>query len=121
MKIASTIQYTVYGIPSVFYGDEAGLEGYHDPFCRKPYPWNNQDKNILNFYKKLGDIRTKYRQLFAEGDFYVNFAEGAFISYSRKAKDEELIILINASEERIEYHLRGKYSDLITKKNTTIP
>ncbi|MBR0304000.1 MAG: glycoside hydrolase family 13 protein, partial [Clostridia bacterium] len=30
---------TAYGIPSIFYGDEAGLEGYHDPFFRRPFPW----------------------------------------------------------------------------------
>ena len=39
LRCAFAILFTVYGVPSVFYGDEAGVEGYHDPFCRRPYPW----------------------------------------------------------------------------------
>ena len=116
LMFAALIQYTVYGVPSVFYGDEAGLEGYHDPFCRKPYPWNDQDETILDFYKKLGQIRLEHNELFAEGDFFVNFAESSFISYSRKNKCEEIIVAVNASDEPQEYHLHGKHVDLITGK-----
>lgn len=116
LMLAALIQYTVYGVPSVFYGDEAGLEGYHDPFCRKPYPWNDQDETILDFYKKLGQIRLEHNELFAEGDFFVNFAESSFISYSRKNKCEEIIVAVNASDEPQEYHLQGKHVDLITGK-----
>ena len=52
LKMAATIQYTVYGVPSLFYGDEAGLEGYHDPFCRRPYPWGRENGELLEFYQK---------------------------------------------------------------------
>ena len=113
LKLAALVQYTVYGIPSVFYGDEAGLEGHHDPFCRKPYPWHDQNSDVLGFYKKLGEIRIKHHKLFAEGDFLVNYANAAFISYSRKTNEEELIILVNASEKSVEYKLSGRYYDVL--------
>ena len=69
-KLAATVQYTVYGVPSVFYGDEAGVEGYHDPFCRKTFPWGNECKELLEHYRKLGEIRSDY-SLFADGEFCV--------------------------------------------------
>lgn len=45
------------GIPCVFYGDEAGMEGYRDPFCRMPFPWNGIDGEILSVYRELGMMR----------------------------------------------------------------
>ena len=37
-KLAAVIQYTLPGVPSLFYGDEAGIEGCGDPFCRAGFP-----------------------------------------------------------------------------------
>ncbi len=32
------------GVPCIYYGDEVGLDGKNDPFCRKPFPgrWKNR-------------------------------------------------------------------------------
>ncbi|MGN1050938.1 MAG: glycoside hydrolase family 13 protein, partial [Acutalibacteraceae bacterium] len=57
LKIAVGIQYTLPGFPSVYYGDEAGMEGYRDPFNRACYPWGKEDKEILKWHKDLGEIR----------------------------------------------------------------
>ena len=35
MKCAMVLQFFLPGIPSVYYGDEAGMEGYRDPFNRR--------------------------------------------------------------------------------------
>lgn len=35
------------GMPSVYYGDEAGMEGAADPFCRFPYPWGREDAQVM--------------------------------------------------------------------------
>ena len=116
LKLAAAIQYTVYGIPSVFYGDEVGMEGYHDPFCRKPFPWNNEDKSILSFYKKLGKIRKENNKLFSEGDFYINDARAGFISYTREYLSDKIIIAANASECTREYLIKGNYINLLNNK-----
>lgn len=39
LKIAAAIQYTLPGFPSVYYGDEVGMEGLKDPFNRQAFPW----------------------------------------------------------------------------------
>ncbi len=55
--MASFLQYTLPGAPSLYYGDEAGMEGYSDPFNRRTYPWNREDKELLTHYKELGALR----------------------------------------------------------------
>ena len=39
------------GCPTVYYGDEAGLTGAPDPYCRKPYPWGHEDKELLAYVR----------------------------------------------------------------------
>ena len=97
LKIAAAVQYTVYGVPSVFYGDEVGLEGYHDPFCRKTFPWGKEDVELLDFYKRLGAIRAEHGA-FADGDFKIEYAEGPFIVYSRSKNDEKITVAVNVGE-----------------------
>lgn len=93
-KIAAVIQYTLPGVPSLFYGDEAGVEGYGDPFCRATYPWGRENNELLDFYKFLGDIRRK-NKVFKAGDFLpVNGGLGS-IAYIRKCEDEQLLIAVN--------------------------
>ncbi len=61
LKLASLLQYTVFGIPSLYYGDEVGLEGYHDPFCRMPFAWDELEEpvraDLLAHYRALGALR----------------------------------------------------------------
>ncbi len=91
LKVGALIQYTLPGIPSLYYGDEAGVEGYGDPFCRATYPWGKENKELLDYYKKLGEIR-RQNKVFCSGEFipvYANFGE---IVYIRKYKNEQLLI-----------------------------
>lgn len=112
LMIAASVQYTVYGVPSLYYGDEAGLEGYRDPFCRMPYPWGREEPSLLGHYARLGEIRAENRDIFADGDFRVLMAKGAFIAYSRRHGDDEIIILANASGRSVSYSLSGEWRDL---------
>ena len=89
LKLASTLQFTVFGIPSVYYGDEVGMEGFHDPFCRFPFPWHDLDDparaDLLAHYRALGDLRKS--PAFHGGDFKI-FSHGHdFIAYERVATD----------------------------------
>lgn len=98
LKIAAVIQYTVYGVPSVFYGDEAGMEGYHDPFCRRPYPWGKENQDLLRFYRTLGKIRSGH-SVFDGGDFYIDLAEGGFLVYTRQKEKEKITVLVNREQK----------------------
>lgn len=98
LKIAAAIQYMSYGIPSLYYGDEVGLEGYHDPFCRMPYPWNKIDgtyrEDIRDYYIKLGKIRTEYKSP-SFGEFCVVEKGESHLSFARKYGDELIITSVN--------------------------
>lgn len=91
MKKAALLQFTLPGIPCIFYGDELGMEGYGDPYCRGTYPWSGGDRELLGFYKSLGALRKEYRAAFA-GEFrFISHEEGV-LCYER---GEALSLLMN--------------------------
>ncbi|MBP3370831.1 MAG: glycoside hydrolase family 13 protein [Clostridia bacterium] len=114
LKIAAAIQFTVYGVPSVYYGDEAGVEGYRDPFCRLPYPWGRENYELVDFYKALGKIRKDNRDVLGDGEFSVQYADGGVIFYTRKSEHGEICVIANADNRKRRYALDGKWRDLIT-------
>ncbi|MDW7673344.1 MAG: glycoside hydrolase family 13 protein, partial [Bacillota bacterium] len=78
LKLLTLWQMTFPGVPSIYYGDEAGTEGHGDPLCRKPFPWGQEDQELLNWHKLLIGLRNKlavlrtgqWIPLVAEGDVY---------------------------------------------------
>ena len=62
LKLATLLQFSLPGVPCIYYGDEAGMEGYKDPFNRRTYPWGREDAELLDWYRTLGACR---RQLHA--------------------------------------------------------
>ena len=57
VRFASVLQYSMPGVPVIYYGDEAGLEGGPDPDNRRTYPWGKEDKDLIAHYKALGRLR----------------------------------------------------------------
>lgn len=94
LRIASTLQYTVYGFPSVYYGDEAGLEGYHDPFCRRPYPWGDEDPVLTAHYRLLGRFRAAHPAL-RGGDFRFLYVTDTAFLYERAGGDDRVLVAVN--------------------------
>ncbi len=93
-KLASVIQYTLPGVPSLYYGDEAGLQGFGDPFCRAAYPWDKEDSELIEFYKWLGAIR-KEHAVFKDGEFFPAVSGLGSMAYIRKSGDSEILIATN--------------------------
>lgn len=112
LRIAAVLQYTIYGIPSLYYGDEAGLEGYHDPFCRKPFPWGNEDTELLNHYRLLGELRNTHKA-FDNGDFEIISHGTHHIAYKRSREGDEVIVAVNKGEDVV-IDIQGKYTDILT-------
>ena len=113
LKLASILQYTVYGIPSVFYGDEAGMEGYHDPFCRRPFPWGCENGELLEHYRKLGELRT-IEKAFDRGSFRVLDHGKETITYERCKDDSRVVVIANGGENIFRTRLEGKWIDMLT-------
>ena len=66
LKLAWILLCAFPGMPCIYYGDEAGMEGGRDPFNRLPYAWGKEDKELVAFYRRIGEIR-KAEPLFADG------------------------------------------------------
>ena len=94
LKAAAVIQYTLPGVPSLFYGDEAGVQGFGDPFCRATYPWGHENQELISFYKDLGKVR-KECKAFVDGDFYTVFADENSVAFTRNSKNSTAFIVVN--------------------------
>lgn len=97
LKLAAVLQYTLVGVPSLYYGDEAGSTGFGDPFCRAAYPWGKEDKQLLGFYKALGKIRRE-TEAFKDGKFIPVLADGSVIVYERRSENSSVMIAVNNAD-----------------------
>lgn len=114
LYLASVLQFTLPGIPSIFYGDEAGLQGFDDPINRRPYPWGSEDKEILVHYKKLGRIRRENRAVFS-GGFNMR-DENGLVAYERAGGDDEILIAVNAGADDKTLFINKEYISLYNNK-----
>lgn len=96
LLMASFLQYTLPGSPSLYYGDEACMEGYKDPFNRRPYPWGREDPEFLNHFTRLGRLRREHEAL-RLGDISFFTAEDKHIGFTRSYQGETLRIYCNRS------------------------
>ena len=97
LKLAAVLQYTLPGVPSLYYGDEAGLTGYGDPFCRGTYPWGKENTELVEFYKELGKMR-RSDDCFKEGEFLPVAADGGLLAYCRKSGEQITMIAVNRED-----------------------
>lgn len=116
LKIASALQYTVFGVPSLYYGDEAGLEGYHDPFCRMPFPWGREDQALFKHYKMLGKLR-KMHPVLKNGKFRFLAKEPSAFAFERSDGNGKntLIVAANMGDDSFVLPLHGVYRNALTK------
>lgn len=114
LYLASVLQFTLPGIPSIFYGDEAGLQGFDDPINRRPYPWGSEDKEILDHYRKLGRIRRENRAVFS-GGFNMR-DENGLVAYERAGGDDEILIAVNAGADDKTLIINKEYTSLYNNK-----
>jgi len=94
---ATVLQFTLPGSPSIYYGDEAGMEGGKDPFNRRPYPWGREDTEILEHYRTLGQLRRGYEAL-RKGKLSFFASGGGRLGYTRSTETESLRIYVNQSD-----------------------
>ncbi len=54
-KLCAAVQFAIPGVPSIYYGDEQGMQGVGDPFNRLPF--KEGDGELHELYKRLCMIR----------------------------------------------------------------
>ena len=96
LTMASFLQYTLPGSPSIYYGDEALMEGYKDPFNRRPFPWGHEDWELQNHFKRLGRLR-KDNPALRLGDIRFFQAGDRHLGFTRCYEGTTLKIYCNRS------------------------
>ena len=96
LQMAAFLQFMLPGAPSIYYGDEAGMEGGKDPFNRRPYPWGKENPFLVAFYRQLGAIRTKEEAL-RRGKTEFSYAADGLLHFTRSLGDTKLHIYANRS------------------------
>ncbi|MBD7913451.1 glycoside hydrolase family 13 protein [Clostridium cibarium] len=117
LKIIIALQMTLPGVPLIYYGDEAGLEGGKDPENRRAYPWGRESKEIIDFYKVIIGIRNNENAL-KKGDFKFYNADLDVCVFERCYESERIIVAVNISERRItldNVNIEGSYIDILDK------
>ena len=113
LKAAMCLNYTLPGVPSIYYGDEAGMTGCKDPFNRGCYPWDRENAEILDFTKKLGMIRRSHEVL-KEGGFYPVSAELGCVAFVRyKEGLPRTFTIVNKNTDSITYWLPDDLRNMI--------
>ena len=100
LKLAWLFMFTIPGAPCIYYGDEVGVDGGHDPECRKTFPWDESkwDVDLLDYAKACTALRSGHASL-RRGNYKRIHAEGHVMAFARTHINETLTVAFNASHE----------------------
>lgn len=98
LMLGSFLEFTLPGSPCIYYGDEAGMEGGKDPFCRGCYPWGQEDTELREHYRRLGALKTSSDAL-KRGSVEVQAAGQGRIAFARRLDGETVMCYVNLSTE----------------------
>ncbi len=110
MKMASLLQFTLPGVPSIYYGDEIGMQGMKDPFNRACMTWDNVNDELLRWYRRLGQIRRGCRAL-SEGEISFVFCENSAVAYTRSQDGESVLVAINNNDEHTDIYVGTEWDN----------
>ena len=97
LKMAAFLQFMLPGMPCIYYGDEAGMTGYRDPFNRAYYPWGREDGNLISFYRSLARVK-KASPALRRGTVLVLEAGGGRLMLLRQYEGKNVAVCCNRSE-----------------------
>ena len=98
LRLAALVLFTFPGSPMIYYGDEAGMEGFEDPLNRGTYPWGREDRDLLAWFTRLGALRNAYPAL-QSGTISWLYTAGPLLIFARQNGDQRLTTAVNASPD----------------------
>ena len=101
LKLATLFQMTYPGAPSIYYGDEIGMIGGHDPANRGAFPWHQTDTwdtGLLHEFQRLIALR-RSRPSLRRGTFRFLWSTDGVVAYARQLGSETTIIVLNAQRQ----------------------
>ncbi len=116
LKMAAVLQFTLPGVPCIYYGDENGMEGHIDPFCRQCFDWERLNEDLISFYQKLSAIREKYRHIFKDGELQDLKVTQSLLFYKRQKNSECVYCCVNNSATSYALSITENYFDCLTNE-----
>jgi glycosidase len=105
LRLATVVQYTIPGAPTVYYGGEVGVTGDDDPDDRRTFPWSDDgpygaggDTALLMHYQMLADLRAA-NPVFRDGELTFLLLDDASYSlaYLMRTETEGAVVALNRS------------------------
>ena len=113
LKIATAIMFTIIGVPSIFYGDEYGMEN-NDGSSRGCYDWNNNQNEVSDWFRKLSNLRKE--PVFKHGDINILFCNDGKLVYERFDKTGHIIVAANTKDEPLKILTKGNFVSYLSGK-----
>lgn len=98
------------GILSIFYGDEAGVEGLGNLSNRKPFPWGEEDKDLIEFFTSIGKVRLN-NQFLETAKLNVLKLNKDYIMFERINDHEKALIAVNRTDISQDYEVPEEYQN----------
>lgn len=116
VKLAATVQYTLPGIPIVYYGTEVGLSqsrnhdevsAWQDRYYREMMIWDQeeQDQELVSYYRKLNQIRAEH-PVFALGEYRQVYVDSTIYAFTRSLDDCKYLVIVNSGNESTDFNVQ---------------
>jgi len=104
LQLATLVQMTLPGAPCIYYGDEVGMDGRHDPDSRRAFAWDEAvwDRQLRDFVRSVVGLRRRERVL-RDGEYRTLLAFGGVVAYGRLDAQKSAVVVLNVgqSEARV--------------------
>lgn len=98
------------GIFSVFYGDEVGIKGIGNLANRGPYPWKNRDKDLLKYFREIGNTRQKEKFL-KKAEFKIKKIDFQHFMFERYDNDESILVIVSRIDSYTNIDIPEEYKN----------
>lgn len=118
VRLAVLILFSFPGAPMIYYGDEIAMEGFEDPLNRSGYDWDHGDRELRNWFSRLGCLRRDLAPL-NRGELRWIHAAGPLLAFAREFEGKTVLTVTNASAEGLDLNLpwSGSCRDLLSGRS----
>ncbi|WP_199405278.1 glycoside hydrolase family 13 protein [Corallincola holothuriorum] len=102
LALCVLLQMTMPGAPCIYYGDEVGVSGADDPYCREAYPWHEpalQDHDLLATYQSLTRLRHAHPVLRLGDVSFVEADNPELLIFKRELGADKALVVVNRTRE----------------------
>ncbi len=130
LRLALLFQMTYPGAPCLYYGDEIGLKGRHDPLNRQGMPWHQPEswnRALLEYTRRLISLRREHGAL-RRGSYRELYARDGLYAFVRELQGECLITVFNVNRRSVKLEistaalpeLRGEFYDALSGRSAQV-